>query len=642
MQFLPAKAVNTAFVAPLKRWRTLAWATAALTVAALSGCAGIGGGVGGVGGTAMPSPVALACDDALQAAFKPDTTTQVLLVKQFKTGDRVALTGTPVSPAPPVLSTDMCLVKLPVGPGNAGPVGAPSTTQGVGIEVWLPSPANWNERIRAFGSGGWAGGRHTDPARMGYEGAPSNPVYLAALANGYAVVLSDHGKTTAPYGGGANASFLVNPDGSVNQVSWQDFSERSMRDMAEKSKALVKLYYARAHKYAYWDGFSTGGRQGFKSAQKYPGDFDGILAGAPAFNWTHFITSEMYPQAVMLKELGGPIAATKLNAVSAAATGACDASGLGFIVDTAACRYNPANDAAALCTTTRTLSGASGSNIDPAKCLSLAEAQVVNKIWYGQTTDGSAPDPAIDNSSGKTVGAKQLWWGLTRGSSLTSLAGAVPFPIATDNIALILKSPLFAQTVPLTLVNASATPTDKWKTLSYADLASVAAQGVSMQAGFSDINTDNPNLSAFRDKGGKVLTYHGLADELIAPQGSVNYYTRVEAAMGGQAEVHKFNRLFLIPGMGHNTVFKVSALDPATGAVTAATKVPLPALPINGGSNDQLFTALRNWVESGIAPSRLDLSSSDGSVSMPICAYPQRATHSGTGSVKAAASYACR
>jgi len=207
---------------------------------------------------------------------------------------------------------------------------------------------------------------------------------------------------------------------------------------------------------------------------------------------------------------------------------------------------------------------------------------------------------------------------------------------------LTLQSPQFAQTVPATFVNASAAPADKWKLLSYSDLANVTAQGIGLQPWFSNINTHNPDLSGFRDKGGKILHYHGLADELITPRGSVNYYSRVEAAMGGNAQVQKFERLFLIPGMGHNTVFKVSTIDPATGGITAATKVPLPALPINGSTTDQLFTALRNWVENGTAPSRIDISSSDASVSLPICAYPQRATYSGTGSVKAATSYACQ
>lgn len=606
---------------------------------ALTAC---GGGNDTPASTPAPTAVAQACDDSLKASFASDANTTVLLVKAFDAGDSLALSGTPASPAPPVLSTAMCLIKLVVGPGNAGAASVPSTTKGVGIEIWLPTHANWNERIRAFGSGGWAGGRHTDVTRIGYEGASFQPLHVAAVANGYAVVVSDHGKTTAPYGGGANASFLMNADGTANQVSWHDFSERALHEMAEKSKALVKLYYAKVHKYAYWDGFSTGGRQGFKSAQKYPGDFDGILAGAPAFNWTNFITSEMYPQIVMLRDLGGPIAASNLNAVSASAAAACDGAALGFIMNPAACRYDPTSDAAALCTTAATASGTPGSNSDATKCLSLAEAQAVNKIWYGQTHDGSVPDPFVDNGSGTVQGFKQLWWGLTRGTSLTSLAGANPFPISSDNIALILQSPLFAQTAPATFVNATAAPADKWKSLSYSDLANVTAQGIGLQPWFSNINTDNPNLDAFRDKGGKILTYHGLADELITPQGSVNYYARVEAAMGGNAEVQKFDRLFLIPGMGHNTIFKVSSLDPATGAITAATKVPLPALPINGSTNDQLFTALRNWVENGTAPSRLDISSSDASVSLPICAYPQRASYNGSGSVKAATSYTCK
>jgi feruloyl esterase len=597
---------------------------------------------GGSDGPAAPAaPVAQACDDGLKTLFTPDENTSVLLVKSFKAGDALALSGTPASPTPPVLAADMCLVKLLVGPGNPGPAGAPSTTQGIGIEVWLPAPASWNERIRAFGSGGFAGGRHADIARIGYEGASFQPLHLAAVANGYAVVVSAHGKTTAPYTGGSNASFLMNADGTINQVSWRDFAQRAVHEMADKSKPLAALYYGRAHKYAYWDGYSTGGRQGFKAAQVYPEDFDGILAGAPAFNWTHFITSEAYTQLVMQRELGGPIAATKLDAVSASATGSCDPQSFGFVLDTASCRYDPTNDAAALCTTSTTATGTPGTNADTARCLSLAEAQVVNKIWYGQTHDGSAPDPGIDNASGTVPGFKQLWWGLTRGTSLTSLAGINPFPISTDNLALILQSPEFAQRVPATFVNATAAPADRWRTLSYADLANVNALGIGLQPWFSNINTDNPDLTAFRDTGGKILTYHGLADELIPPQGSVNYYSRVASAMGGYEEVQKFDRLFLIPALGHNTIFKVSSVDPATGAITAASKVPLPALPINGSSNDQLFTALRNWVENGTAPSRLDLASPDASVSLPICAYPQRPTYSGTGSVKVASSYHC-
>ncbi|HSW26566.1 MAG TPA: tannase/feruloyl esterase family alpha/beta hydrolase, partial [Burkholderiaceae bacterium] len=104
----------------------------------------------------------LACDDTMKNEFKPDSRTTVLLVKAFSKGDALALSGTPATPAPPVADNDVCVVKLLVGPGNPGPAGLPSTSAGIGIEVWLPARANWNKRIHAIGGGGWAGGVHTN------------------------------------------------------------------------------------------------------------------------------------------------------------------------------------------------------------------------------------------------------------------------------------------------------------------------------------------------------------------------------------------------------------------------------------------------------------------------------------------------
>ena len=97
----------------------------------------------------------------------------------------------------------------------------------------------------------------------------------------------------------------MNPDGSINTVLWNDFAQRGIHEMAVKTKQITKAYYGKAAKYSYWDGFSTGGRQGHKLAQLHPDDFDGILAGAPAFNWTRFITNELYPQIVYQRDLGG-------------------------------------------------------------------------------------------------------------------------------------------------------------------------------------------------------------------------------------------------------------------------------------------------------------------------------------------------
>jgi feruloyl esterase len=107
----------------------------------------------------------LRCDDSMKNEFRPDALTRVLLVKAYRKGEPLALSATPATPAPPTAANDVCVVKLVVGPGNPGPAGLPSTSPGIGIEVWLPSTANWNRRIHAIGGGGWAGGVHTDPTR---------------------------------------------------------------------------------------------------------------------------------------------------------------------------------------------------------------------------------------------------------------------------------------------------------------------------------------------------------------------------------------------------------------------------------------------------------------------------------------------
>ncbi len=580
-----------------------------------------------------------ACDDALSAALRRDRDAAVLLTRAFKAGEPVALANSPANP--PLAPVDLCLVKLVVGPGNPGTEGAPSTSRGIGIEVWLPAPDRWNGIIRAIGSGGWAGGTHTDVTRLSRTGA-ADPVQLAAVAKGYAVSSSDHGHAgNLAIGTNRDASFALREDGTINTTLWRDFSERSMHELAEKTKAIVRAYYGRRQTFAYWDGFSTGGRQGYKIAQRYPRDFDGILAGAPAFNWTRFITAELYPQVVMLRELGGPIAPAKLNAVSAAANAACGGAALGFQIDPLSCRYDPARDAAALCVGAVGTAGVVGANADASRCLSAAEAHVVNKIWYGQTADGSHPDPAVDNGSGAVRSSStHLWYGLTRGASLTSLAGPLPFPIASAQVALSLQDPRYAQSDRPYLVNATGSGQDKWKELDYAGLANAYQRGLDLQREFSNINTEDPDLSGARHAGTKVLSYHGLADELIMPAGSVNYFERAAARNGGVERLQRVNRLFFIPGLAHDSTFaRTGAIDPATGVATSPDKVPLPQ-PATG--RDELFEALRAWVERGVAPERIDVQSRNGAVSMPLCLHPKKAVHDGVGPLTSAASYACR
>jgi len=197
-------------------------------------------------------------------------------------------------------------------------------------------------------------------------------------------------------------------------------------------------------------------------------------------------------------------------------------------------------------------------------------------------------------------------------------------------VTLELQNPSYATP---SFTNATGNGTDKWKDMSYADLANAYDRGIALQAVFGHINTDNPDLTRLRDGGGKVISYHGLADTLITPAGSLNYLSRVADKMGGIEAVQAFNRLYLVPGMGHCA--GVGTVSGSAGPAATANTVPLPAA-------NQFFDALVAWVEKGTQPGPLMLKSADASVSMPICVHPQKATYKGSGSVADGANYSCR
>ncbi|ROZ74372.1 tannase/feruloyl esterase family alpha/beta hydrolase [Ramlibacter sp. WS9] len=574
----------------------------------------------------------LACDDSLKTGFQPDSNTSVLLVKAFKKGDPLLLSGTATA-STPAAANDLCVVKLNVGPGNPGPAGAPSTSPGIGIEIWLPSRGNWNQRLHVLGGGGWAGGIEGSTTQLAGLPTPFSGPTAAAVIAGVEGAVSATTDTGHAVGTG---SFAMKPDGSINTALWTDFSSRAIHEMAVKTKALAAAYYGSAPKYSYWEGFSTGGRQGLKEAQANPADFDGILAGAPANNWSKFITAELYPQIVFQQDLAGaPLTTAQQDLVSNAAINACDVVGgqhLGYIPDPASCHYDATADASVLC-------ASSGGSNSTAACVSTAQARAINKFWYGMTSDGSVQSPAVDNgwgaasSAGGPTGA-QRWYGLARGTSLYGSTFAAfglngltspngPFPIASDMVALEMQNPAIAAP---NFTNATGNGTDGWKTLTYAQLSNAFDLGVSLQSSFGQINTDSADLSAFKARGGKLLQYHGLADELIMPQGSVNYYSRVQSAMGGQDAVSGFYRLFLIPGFGHGT-------PNGTSNPLATPPIPMPG---------QLYGVLTDWVEKGIAPETIVLQSLPGAStrSAPVCAYPKKAAFT-TGNPFAAASYTC-
>ena len=567
----------------------------------------------------------LACDDGIKTAFHPDDDTSVVAVRLVKKGEELQ---SPDAAKPVTAAADLCLVKLLVGPGvtaEKDPT-ARSYSAGIGIEVWLPSPAAWNERIRNLGGGGWAGGDQASATKIGNVAAAST------AAIGYVVGTTDTGHAVGA------GTFAMREDGGINSTLWADFADRSLHELALKTKALTSGYYLKAQKYAYWQGCSTGGRQGYKMAQAHPDEYDGYVIEAPAINWTRFITHELYPQVVAQRDLAGNLGNAQLGLVSAAAVSACDVVGgqhLGFIPDPRQCRYDPSRDAAVLCNGAQG-NGTVGTSTNAA-CVNLAQANAINKIWYGQTADGTAPDPLLDNASNATLAnTNHLWWGLSRGANLSLLAGDAanppffgPFPIAADMVALELQDPTYS--TPF-FVNTTGSGANRWRGMTYADLAGAYAQGDALQPFFGNINTDSPDLGAVRSKGAKIIHFHGWGDQLIPPAGSVNYYTRMANGVGGFAEAQKFNRLFMVPGLGH--CGGVGSVSGSASPVANANSVPLP------GPN-QFFDALVGWVEQSKAPDRVVLQSADASVTMPVCPFPKKPTYSGSGSVTAEASYTC-
>ncbi len=550
----------------------------------------------------------MACDDGLKSVDLGSNTI-VTLVRGFKVGDAISLATTPPASTPST-TKDLCLVKVTVGPGSAGPVGAPSTSAGIGIEVWLPTSADWNQRYLALGGSGWQGGANfTSPMAIGQGPGQTFDATVPAM-EGFVTSATDtgHSVSGAPFGTGA---FAMNPDGSFNEALFKDYAERSAHEMALKTKALAKAYYGQAPKYSYFNGCSKGGQQGLMEAQRYPDDFDGVLAGAPAINWDRFLVAELWPQIVMQQDLGGPIANAQMQAAIAAANASCGSAltgtADGYINDPSACQYDPSKDLSILCVS-------DGGNNSSASCLTFAQANVINKIWYGPTLDGTAPSPAADSgwNVGAALASNQLWYGLPRGTSGYVLAGGSPFSVITDQVALSLLDPSYATS---DFVNATGNGRNQWKAIGYSGSLSFSNVLTQTQQRFHDlIGTDDPNLSAFSGRGGKLLMWHGTADELIVPQGSVNYYERVASGAGGYEAAQAFARFYLAPGIDH-----------CGGASVPGTNPPIPVG--DATPNIALFAVLQDWVENGKAPDQIAASSAPGITPVrtrPWCLYPKK------------------
>jgi feruloyl esterase len=575
----------------------------------LAGCSSLG--------AAAPARP-LACDDGLKAAFHPDAQTTVVAVRAVREGEMLTAVD---SPQPVRAARDMCMVKLLVGPGVTAEKdrNAKSWSEGIGMEIWLPAPAGWNERIRNYGGGGWVGGGHRYPGQIGSK------VPAIVYANmGYATGTHDAGQPFYQ-----DPSFLFLSDGRVNTEAMRDMVTRAMYEQAVKTEALVRLYYGRAPRFRYYDGHSQGGRQGLKVMQEWPELYDGYVIEQPALGAPKFSLTSLYPQLVMKTELGfdatdkdrAAAFAKKFDGATARAVKACDREQLGFLLDPAACRYEPTADAGALC------AGVQGTGVTgtgAGTCLSLKEAQAVARIWEGPVIAG-----------------KRLWWSLTRGSSF---GGQITKAGGTDTLALAMKDARYAADAStisgLPLVNASAPPANRWRELTYASYAQVFDR-IPGDPILRDYMTDQADLRKLRDLGRKVVMWNGLAEDVIPSGGAVDYYERVSAGMGGVAETRKFLRMYMMPGMAHSSQGRAWTIGGNNNAV------PMPMLPGNANqtpspAQDTMFGALADWVENGRAPGDIVLTSRDGGVSYPVCVYPQKAQWDGAGSPRQAASYRCR
>ena len=358
----------------------------------------------------------------------------------------------------------------------------PSSDSDIKVEIWLPA-SGWNGKLQAVGNGAWAG-------------VISYAAMAAALRGGYATASTDTGHA----GNGGDASFAFNhPEKLV------DFAYRAVHEMTVRSKLVIEKHYGSPPKVSYWNGCSTGGRQGLKEAQKFPEDYDGIIAGAPANYMTHLLSHSIWVAQASLKDPASLIPREKYAAVHQAALDACDAlDGVKdrVIDDPTRCRFDPK---AIQCT-----------GADAATCLTAPQVDAARKIYAPATNSkGAVLFPGLE------PGSEPGWSGL---------AGSAPLSIA----ATYFKYPVFKN------------PDWDFKTLDFdKDVDMIDKQDGGL------LNATDPNLRPFFSRGGKLLMYHGWTDQLIAPRNSINYYTSVVKAIGGVDKATESIRLFMVPGMAH-------------------------------------------------------------------------------------------
>ena len=433
------------------------------------------------------------------------------------------------------------------------------------IEVNLPT--KWNGRFYMFGNGGWAGESFDAEGRVGN--------HQRALRAGFASASTDTGHSAAAEPG---ASF------ALNRQKLLDYGFRSLHVTAEAAKLLVRSYYGAGPSKSYFDGCSQGGRQALTIAQRFPEDFDGIISGSPAL----YNTGNMVSRAYWMQGMGvNPFPAAKLGLLAESVQAKCDAAdGLkdGLIDDPLHCGFQASQDLP------RCAEGKNGRD-----CFTAQEVASAERIYTDVVRQGKRFFP------GWPVGAEVAGQNGESGWLGQEVRGAKGNSVWAD----------YARNFFRYMATPEADPEKAIATFDIdKDIPSLEFLSQTLDA-------MDPDLSEFRERGGKLIMYFGWADPQLNPRVAVEYYDQVAERMGSAPE--DFFRLFMVPGMFH-----------CGGGV--------------GTSTFDVATPLRDWVENGAAPRSIPASRVSGGKTLrtrPLCPYPQVARYRGSGSIDDAANFSC-
>jgi feruloyl esterase len=356
----------------------------------------------------------------------------------------------------------------------------PSADSDILVEIWMPV-AHWNERLEGTGNGGFAG-------KISYG------ALAEGLRRGYAVANTEMGMATPP---GEDASIFVN-----RPERWIDWGYRATHEMTLVAKQVVRAYYTREARHAYFVGCSTGGEQALMESQRYPDDYDGIVGGAAAQNRTGVHESILWNFAVNERTPASYLPEAARALLTHAVVNACDAlDGVkdGVIIDPTRCHFDPAS---------LQCKGANQEN-----CLTATQVETVKQIYAGPVN----PRTGQSLYPGLPQGSEFGWHGLD-----PTPGGPAPF------------APIFKWVFG---------PNWDWRQFDFDQQDTAFKQKLAPM-----VNATNPDIDTFRAHGHKLLMYHGWSDWLVAPGESINYY---DAVLARDKTADQSVRLFMLPGMGH-------------------------------------------------------------------------------------------